>query len=130
MGKYNRSLARDFGKLLIKDNDEEIKQYLEEERVREEKDMAWRQRKYELSNSFGEEILYFDDEKFSESYLERIYDIDEFGCLVSSKKRANEFDMFAKYRNQYPWLFDDENQVHPPDDLQNTRGYNYAFVSK
>lgn len=85
-------------------------------RKKDEEDSAWRQRKHELSNSFGEEINfgnYFADEG-----------LDYFP--VSNSKYI--FTELEEFMSEFPWLFMEDTHVHPPDDLQNTRGYKRAFV--
>ncbi|MCK9568377.1 hypothetical protein M0R72_05505 [Candidatus Pacearchaeota archaeon] len=109
MEKYNRSLAKELEELLIKDSEEEITQKSsEEQRIEKEKERDWRQRKYELSNRFGEEFIYDNkvDELYFEIQQESKYETDELGCQRGSSK----------------------NNISNLRGLQNTRGYNHAFV--
>ena len=59
MRQYKRNSESEKTRMLIGEANEEARQYLAEQRIREEQDKDWAQRKYELSNRFLEELLYF-----------------------------------------------------------------------
>ena len=130
MRRHNLSLAKELRKSLKSLIIEEIEQCFEEGRINKEKEILWAQRKYELSNSFGEKLISFDDKLDGFYFPEGLmYEEDQFGCLVPVSMKDEGFAIQNFFIKQYPWLFDESSRnVHTPDDLQNTRGYNRAFV--